>query len=303
MPTRPWSVPIESAAVACTWCACGGGRAALQCLRCAPPVREPPEPDRDQHARRPDSRRRRRGSGGRAGPRRSRTRSRPRRCRRRDRSPQRRPTIHARRCASTENGASAATWSGPSTQWLKPAARPLKRTRITVRGRRRRARCGTRRRAPRSGASARRCPRARPRSGCARSAPAGRARARARGCTCPGARSDPAPSMPWLSIRAPSRITEPMPTNERSSSVQACTMQPWPIVTSTPTSVASPARETWMMQPSCRLVRAPSRTWQTSPRTTQPNQTLAWAPTRTSPIRTAPGAAKASGARRGRWSR
>ena len=158
-----------------------------------------------------------------------------------------------------------------------------------MRGRRRRARCGTRRRAPRSGASARRCPRARPRSGCARSAPAGRARARARGCTSRAPSSDPAPSMPRLSIRAPSRITEPMPTNERSSSVQACTMQPWPIVTSTPTSVASPARETWMMQPSCRLVRAPRRTWQTSPRTTQPNQTLAWAPTRTSPIRTAPG--------------
>ena len=51
-----------------------------------------------------------------------------------------------------------------------------------------------------------------------------------------------------------------MPTNARSSSVQACTMQPWPIVTSTPISVASPSRETWMIEPSWKLVRAPMRT-------------------------------------------
>src|SRR5262245_2893150 len=51
------------------------------------------------------------------------------------------------------------------------------------------------------------------------------------------------------------------------------------------------------------LVRAPTRSSKTSPRSTQPNQTLEPAPISTSPIRCAPVAMNAPGATRGAFPR
>jgi hypothetical protein len=81
-----------------------------------------------------------------------------------------------------------------------------------------------------------------------------------------------------------------MPIRQASSMMQACRMQPWPTVTSSPISVGKPPLLyglwwlTWMIVPSWMLLRAPMRTKLTSPRITVPGQTDASSPSSTSPM-------------------
>ena len=91
-----------------------------------------------------------------------------------------------------------------------------------------------------------------------------------------------------------------MPTNARSYSVQPCTIAACPIVTSSPIAVEKRSRVTWMTVRSWMLVRAPIRICSTSPRITQPNQTLDCGPIHTSPITLAVGASQTSAAISGR---
>jgi len=106
-----------------------------------------------------------------------------------------------------------------------------------------------------------------------------------------------------LSTTARSMTQAFMPTKLRSASVQAWISAIWPMVTSSPIWVGPSAEATWITVPSWMLVRAPMRIGCMSPRMTQPNQTLEPGPISTSPITTAPGAMKASGAIRGSLSR
>ena len=109
--------------------------------------------------------------------------------------------------------------------------------------------------------------------------------------TLPGATSAPAPTKPCFFTTAPSSTVLPMPIRQASSITQACTIAPWPMVTSDPMTVAKPpglpygpSWVTWMMVPSCTLVRAPMRTKLTSPRITVPGQIDTSSPSTTSPM-------------------
>jgi hypothetical protein len=77
---------------------------------------------------------------------------------------------------------------------------------------------------------------------------------------------------------------------------QAWMMALWPIVTSSPITVAKPPSFacgpswlTWITVPSCTLLRAPMRMKLTSPRTTVIGQIETSSPSTTSPITAAAG--------------
>ena len=125
------------------------------------------------------------------------------------------------------------------------------------------ARC-RRRRAPAPAAPRARRPRARARAG-----PGCRARPSARGSLLPGVTTAPAPISAPAPIVAPSSTIAPIPTRAPSPTRQPWTTARWPTVTSSPSSQEKRSRVTCTTQPSWRLLRAPTRTACTSPRSTR----------------------------------
>src|SRR5579859_7534948 len=118
----------------------------------------------------------------------------------------------------------------------------------------------------------------------------------------PSATSAAAATMQSSPSAALLRTVACMPTSTRSPIVAPCTMALWPSVQSAPMVQGAPS-SAWMEQLSCTLVRAPMEIGAASPRMTAPNQTLARDSMVTSPVTTAVGAMKASGAIRGQTPR
>ena len=128
--------------------------------------------------------------------------------------------------------------------------------------------------------------------------------------TLPGAINAPAPTKPCFRTTAPSSTIAPMPISTASSIRHACTIALWPMVTSSPITVAKPPSLacgpswlTWTTLPSWMLVRAPMRMKLTSPRTTVPGQIETSSPSTTSPITLAAGSTYVRAPRVGRMSR
>src|SRR5690606_29419477 len=101
-----------------------------------------------------------------------------------------------------------------------------------------------------------------------------------------------------------------MPISAKSPIRHACTMAPWPTVTSLPITVGKPPGRvngpSWVTcttVPSWMLVRGPISIELTSPRTTQPGQMETSSPRLTRPMTVAAGSTYTRAPRVGRWSR
>src|SRR5262249_40789546 len=119
--------------------------------------------------------------------------------------------------------------------------------------------------------------------------------------TVPGVTSAPAPTRLRAPTTAPSSTMAPMPMRQPSSTLHPWRTTLWPTVTSSPRIAGRRSLTTCTVALSCRLLRAPMRTWWTSPRTTVWNQRLDCGPTMTSPTTTAASGTNAVGSMRGRW--
>ncbi|ADI11935.1 hypothetical protein SBI_08817 [Streptomyces bingchenggensis BCW-1] len=108
------------------------------------------------------------------------------------------------------------------------------------------------------------------------------------GTSACAATREPAPT------RAPLSTVAPMPTSTSSSMTQPCSTALWPTETRSPTVAGKPG-SACIVQLSWILLPAPTLIASASPRSTAWYQTLAPAPSVTSPITTDVGAANASG--------